>query len=118
MQTINDNPEEWPFSKDCNTGNAIGVGWTQNMIGDGKRAGSAAAYLHHGAADRPNLIVLVHAHVTKLIKTGETDGVPVFGAVEFASDAKPAAGSTSVGETSLVPDIDCKCIYRIFSVYI
>jgi choline dehydrogenase-like flavoprotein len=66
MQTLKENPE-FPFNQDVNTGNPIGVGWTQNMIGEGKRAGAAASYLHSGAVDRPNLAVLIHAQATKLV---------------------------------------------------
>jgi hypothetical protein len=106
MQTTKEKPEEFPFTKDFNTGNTIGVGWTQNMIGDGKRAGAAASYLHNGVVDRPNLTVLVHAHVTKLIKTGEQNGVPVFRAVEFAQSNNLTLVNPKIGETTAIEKIE------------
>jgi hypothetical protein len=106
MQTTKEKPEEFPFTRDFNTGNTIGVGWTQNMIGNGKRAGAAASYLHSGAVDRPNLTVLVHAHATKLIKTGEQDGVPVFRAVEFAHSNNLTLANPTIGETTGIERIE------------
>jgi choline dehydrogenase-like flavoprotein len=88
MQLAKEHSDEIPFTKDHNTGNTIGLGWTQNTIGGGKRASAATAYLHNGASDRSNLAVLLHAHVTKLVKTGEEEGVSVFKAVEFAQANK------------------------------
>jgi choline dehydrogenase-like flavoprotein len=114
MQTVKENPE-FPFTQDFNTGNTIGVGWSQNMIGDGKRAGAAASYLHSGAVHRTNLTVLVHAQATKLVKTGEQDGIPIFRSVEFAQTnevtlAEPTAGDSSyVGKIEVSLNNDSQC---------
>jgi hypothetical protein len=116
MQTTKEKPEEFPFTRDFNTGHPIGVGWTQNMIGNGKRAGAAASYLHSGAVDRPNLTVLVHAHVTKLIKTGEQDGMPVFGAVEFAHSNNLTLVNPKIGEITMTEKIEV--VFNNDSTYI
>ena len=47
---------------------------------------SAKAYLAAGLY-RPNLDVLVHTMVTKVVQTDFQDGVPVFRGVEFAQSA-------------------------------
>ena len=60
------------------------VGWTQSTIGNSHRASSATQFLQP-AAVRPNLDVLIHSTVTKLIQTGILDGKPEFKNVEFAT---------------------------------
>lgn len=76
---------EFPFKLDQNDGSPLGIGWTQNSIGGGKRSSSATAYLQNGQINRPNLHVLLNAQVTKLVKTGVANGLPSFRAVQFAS---------------------------------
>jgi hypothetical protein len=89
---------------DQNDGNTIGVGeylafrkanhmaltfsdtgWTQASVGFGKRSSSATSYLGPKYINRPNLSVLLHARATKVVQTGKVKGVPLFGAVDFAS---------------------------------
>jgi choline dehydrogenase-like flavoprotein len=53
-------------------------------VGNGQRSSSATAYLAPTYTRRPNLSVLLHARVTKIIQTGTLDGKPLFGAVYFA----------------------------------
>ncbi|KAJ3542294.1 hypothetical protein NMY22_g3567 [Coprinellus aureogranulatus] len=77
-------PAEFPFNEDITSGNVLGVSWLQSSIGGGTRSSSATTYLA-SAIDRPNLDVLITAHVTKLIRTGRIDGKPVFRGVEFSS---------------------------------
>jgi choline dehydrogenase-like flavoprotein len=69
-----------------NAGNPLGVGWTQSSIAHGNRTNSYSAYLHPFLS-RPNLAVLGGAHVTRVVQTGTSRGVPIFRGVEFAMSA-------------------------------
>lgn len=53
------------------------------MIGNGQRSSSATAYLAPQFLNRTNLHVLINAHVTKLLETGNGSAVPAFRALEF-----------------------------------
>jgi choline dehydrogenase-like flavoprotein len=77
---------EFPYRQDMNAGTPLGVGWTQSSIAQGNRTNSYSAYLHPFLA-RPNLAVLGGAHVTRVVQTGTSRGVPIFRGVEFATSA-------------------------------
>ncbi|KAF9465127.1 aryl-alcohol oxidase-like protein [Collybia nuda] len=78
---------EFPFKLDMNSGNSLGVGWVQSSIKGGVRSSSATSYLSDQYLGRPNLHVLVHARVTRLIKTSSSAHGPVFRGVEFTQNA-------------------------------
>ncbi|KAG5718237.1 hypothetical protein E4T56_gene1595 [Termitomyces sp. T112] len=82
---------EFPFNLDMNSGNTIGIGWTQSTIKAGVRSSSATSYLAPEFVRRPNLHVLTHSRVTRVLKTGTSRGLPVFKGVEFADDSSPGA---------------------------
>ena len=63
---------------DCNSG------WTQYAIKNSRRASSATAFLEP-ALNRPNLDVLIHSTVTRLVQSGRRNGKPQFKTVEFAT---------------------------------
>ncbi|KAI0055436.1 aryl-alcohol oxidase-like protein [Artomyces pyxidatus] len=77
------NPAQFPFNLDANSGNTIGVGWTQTTAGLGQRSSSATAYLQP-ALNRPNLDVLINTQVTRLINIANKSAVPDLREVEFA----------------------------------
>lgn len=77
---------EFPFNRDVNSGNPLGIGWNQFAIGQGRRTSAATAYLRP-ALSRPNLDVLINTQVTKVLQTGTRHGVPVFQGVQFAQSA-------------------------------
>ncbi|KAF8649351.1 hypothetical protein AX16_005860 [Volvariella volvacea WC 439] len=77
--------DEFFFNQDANSGNTLGIGFTQATNGGGRRSSSSTAYLHPNI-HRPNLHVLTNAQVTRLVKTGSKKGRPLFGAIEFQSD--------------------------------
>ncbi|KAL5524154.1 hypothetical protein ACEPAG_8327 [Sanghuangporus baumii] len=77
---------EFPFNLDCNSGNMIGVGWTQSTIANGERDSSAVAYIAP-ALSRSNLDVLVNTRVTRVIQTGMRHSIPEFRAVEIATSS-------------------------------
>ncbi|KAF8876657.1 hypothetical protein BD779DRAFT_1449174 [Infundibulicybe gibba] len=84
FQTTKDLKDEFPFNLDMNSGRPLGVGWTQSTIdSDGKRSSSATSYLGPEYIKRPNLHVLLHAQVTRLVMTEEIRGKPSFKEVEF-----------------------------------
>jgi choline dehydrogenase len=56
---------------------------------DGERASTEAAYLTPEVLKRPNLKVVVHAHVTKLLISVKGNEKRVVG-VEFAPEGMPA----------------------------
>jgi choline dehydrogenase-like flavoprotein len=66
-----------------NSGNPLGVGWLQSTIGNGARSSSTTAFLTP-ALKRPNVDVLIHTQVTRLIQNGKSGSLPAFREVEFA----------------------------------
>ncbi|KAJ7641333.1 aryl-alcohol oxidase precursor [Roridomyces roridus] len=82
LQTTKELPSEFPFNLDMNSGNPLGVGWAQSTIDSlGQRSSSATSYLGPKYIDRPNLHVLVHAQVSRLVQTAQSPAT--FKAVEF-----------------------------------
>lgn len=94
---------EFPFQEDFQAGDGTGIceqrNWcllfrhsfgflalVQSTVGNGARSSSAVAYLAP-ALNRPNMHVLLHNTVTRLVKTGSSHGVPSFKKVEFAPSA-------------------------------
>ncbi|KAF8170787.1 aryl-alcohol oxidase-like protein [Pholiota molesta] len=75
--------DEFPFNIDMNSGSPLGVGWLQSTIGNGARSSSATAFLTP-ALNRPNVDVLIHTQVTRLIQNGKSGSLPAFREVEFA----------------------------------
>ncbi|KAJ7693402.1 alcohol oxidase, partial [Mycena rosella] len=73
---------EFPFNLDMNSGYHLGIGWEQSTIKNGSRSSSATSYLAPQFIGRPNLHVLLHARVTRILQTGTGE----FRAVEFVQD--------------------------------
>ncbi|KAF7439948.1 hypothetical protein PC9H_000285 [Pleurotus ostreatus] len=86
METTQTLPDEFPFNVDMNSGNPLGVGWTQSAIANGTRQSAATAFLGP-VLFRSNLDVLINTQVTRLIQTGRASGKPDFRSVEFAQSA-------------------------------
>ncbi|KAJ7323935.1 pyranose dehydrogenase [Mycena albidolilacea] len=88
IQTTKELPDDFPFNLDMNSGKPLGIGWLQYTIGNGERSSSATGYLKPQVIQRPNLDVLLHAQVSKLVDFAHTGspaspGTPAFGGVEF-----------------------------------
>ncbi|KAJ6590381.1 aryl-alcohol oxidase [Mycena sp. CBHHK59/15] len=83
IQTTKELPDEFPFNLDMNSGQPLGVGWLQSTIGGGERSTSATGYLAPKFIQRPNLHVLLHAQVSKLVNVTHQSGKPTFGGVQF-----------------------------------
>ncbi|KAG6867838.1 hypothetical protein C0993_010411 [Termitomyces sp. T159_Od127] len=88
IQTTSQLSEEFPFNLDTNSGNPLGVGWIQFTIDDGKRSSSATSYLGPNFIMRPNLHVLLHTRVTRLIETPSSTKLakPLIRTVEFTDE--------------------------------
>ncbi|KAF7377177.1 GMC oxidoreductase [Mycena sanguinolenta] len=86
IQTTREFPEEFPFNLDFNSGYMLGVGWLQTTIGGGERSTSATSYLAPKFIQRPNLNVLLHAQVSRLVNPHNTKAGVAFGGVEFLQD--------------------------------
>lgn len=71
--------EEFPFQIDMNSGEHLGLGWTQALVDTGVRS-SAKAYLAPKYLKRPNLDVLLHARVSRVLPT---DGALSLNSLEF-----------------------------------
>ncbi|KAJ7924329.1 aryl alcohol oxidase [Mycena leptocephala] len=84
IATTQENPSQFPFNLDMNSGRPLGVGWLQSTIKGGQRSSAATSYLGPSFMSRPNLHVLVNSRVTRIIQTGVDNGKPAFRAVEFA----------------------------------
>ncbi|KAK0460517.1 aryl-alcohol oxidase precursor [Desarmillaria tabescens] len=89
IQTTLELPDDYPFNLDYNSGYQLGIGWIQYTIGNGTRSSSQTSYLGPKYIGRPNLHVLTHAYVTRILQsnTKNTKGEPTFDAVEFTQDA-------------------------------
>jgi choline dehydrogenase len=61
----------YPVTDDFNGPQQEGLGGYQRTIFDGKRSNTARAFLHPILDSRPNLSVISHAHVTRLLFEGE-----------------------------------------------
>ncbi|KZT22388.1 GMC oxidoreductase [Neolentinus lepideus HHB14362 ss-1] len=87
LQTTQELGSEFPFNLDMNSGDTLGIGWTQSTIRNGARSSSATSYLGPQYINRPNLHVLVHAQATQLFAS-KTNGsnVPSFHTVQFAEN--------------------------------
>ncbi|KAJ6589701.1 aryl-alcohol-oxidase from pleurotus Eryingii [Mycena capillaripes] len=76
--------EGYPFNLDMNSGFPLGIGWPQYTIKNGSRSSSATSYLAPNFVVRPNLHILLHARVTRVLQT--TLISKAFRTVEFVQD--------------------------------
>ncbi|KAF5364408.1 hypothetical protein D9758_010695 [Tetrapyrgos nigripes] len=76
---------ELPFNLDTNSGNQLGIGWGQSTVLNGQRSSSATSYLGPTVAKRSNLHVLLHAHVTRILKASRSQSS--FTKVELTQNA-------------------------------
>ncbi|KAJ7613818.1 aryl-alcohol oxidase precursor [Mycena polygramma] len=83
INTTKELPDDFPFNVDTNSGHPLGIGWLQSTIGHGMRSSSATGYLEPAIMQRPNLDVLLHARVAKLVNVTQRGGSPAFGGVQF-----------------------------------
>ncbi|PIL23708.1 hypothetical protein GSI_13457 [Ganoderma sinense ZZ0214-1] len=83
--TLGELSDQYPYNRDMNSGNPLGVGWTQSTYGNGIRSSASSSYIRPFIS-RPNLDVLVNTVVTRVIKTGRDvlTGLPIFSGVEVA----------------------------------
>ncbi|KAL1758662.1 hypothetical protein FB107DRAFT_258463 [Schizophyllum commune] len=63
-------PEQFPYQQDMNSGEHLGIGWTQALIDSGVRS-SSKAYLAPDYLSRDNLDVLLYARVSRVVGTEE-----------------------------------------------
>ncbi|KAI5885846.1 alcohol oxidase [Schizophyllum commune H4-8] len=73
-------PEQFPYQQDMNSGEHLGIGWTQALIDSGVRS-SAKAYLAPDYLSRENLDVLLYARVSRVV--GTEDDALTLRSVEF-----------------------------------
>ncbi|KXN90345.1 Oxygen-dependent choline dehydrogenase [Leucoagaricus sp. SymC.cos] len=87
IQTVKqDLSDEFPFNLDLNSGKPLGFGHMVFTIGNGTRSSSATSYLADQYINRPNLDVLVHAQVSKVLKADNNataSNNPRFNTVEY-----------------------------------
>ncbi|KAI0799851.1 aryl-alcohol oxidase-like protein [Irpex lacteus] len=76
--------DEFPFNRDMNSGDPIGIGWTPCTIAGGVRQSSALSYLAPILNTRSNLDVVVNTHATKILQTGISGGLPEFKGVQLS----------------------------------
>ncbi|KAH9044917.1 aryl-alcohol-oxidase from pleurotus Eryingii [Lactarius deliciosus] len=77
---------EFPFNEDMNSGNPLGIGWTQFSVGGGQRSSASVSYLTP-VLSRSNLDILINTQVTKVVQTGTQGGLPIFRGVQLAQFA-------------------------------
>ncbi|KAJ6477553.1 aryl-alcohol oxidase [Mycena sanguinolenta] len=95
IETTKELSADWPFNLDMNSGNMLGIGWPQQSIATFERSSGATAYLAPEYLSRPNLHVLVNAHVTRIIQTGTDSGKPAFRSVEYTTADVPTGGTST-----------------------
>ncbi|KAJ7934943.1 GMC oxidoreductase-domain-containing protein [Mycena leptocephala] len=86
IQTTKELPDDFPFNSDMNSGQPLGIasqGWMQSTIGGGERSSSATGYLGPHIIQRPNLHVLLHAQVSRLVNGTRSRGSITFEGGEF-----------------------------------
>ncbi|KZV68633.1 GMC oxidoreductase [Peniophora sp. CONT] len=84
LATTQELSDEFPFNEDMNSGNPLGVGWTQWSIRNGTRSTAATAYLHPNLR-RPNLVILTNTLATRLVKSGSNGILPEFKQVDLST---------------------------------
>ncbi|KAJ7489583.1 pyranose dehydrogenase [Mycena latifolia] len=99
IQTTKERPEEFPFVLDMNGGVPLGVGWLQSTINHGERSSSATSYLGSQYISRPNLHVLLHAQVSRVLQTAQNS--LHFNNVEFSQDKQTLYNVTASKEIVL-----------------
>ncbi|KAG7445363.1 pyranose dehydrogenase [Guyanagaster necrorhizus] len=89
IQATSELPDDFPFNLDYNSGYQLGIGWTPMTVGNGTRSSSQTSYLGPVYIGRPNLHVLVHTRVTRILQSDTKDisRPPTFNAVELTQDA-------------------------------
>ncbi|KAF4608019.1 hypothetical protein EYR40_000360 [Pleurotus pulmonarius] len=96
---------EFPYNPAPNAGDQVGMGWSESTIDtNGRRISSATAYLTPAVVNRPNLDILLHSHVTRLLSSDPSDATK-FTAVEFVESVNRCiriAPDSSIFQT--VPD--------------
>ncbi|KAK1226089.1 hypothetical protein PQX77_010956 [Marasmius sp. AFHP31] len=80
------NDSDYRFVLDMNSGDQLGVGFGQSTVFNGTRSSSATSYLAEQFIIRPNLHVLLHAHVTHILPTNSSEDLLSFRSVEFSQD--------------------------------
>ncbi|KAJ6518101.1 aryl-alcohol oxidase-like protein [Mycena vitilis] len=84
IQTTKELPNDFPFNLDVNSGKPLGIcNLGTSTIGGGERSTSATGYLASEYIQRPNLDVLLHAQVSRLVNMTQNGGKLSFGGVEF-----------------------------------
>ncbi|KAF9264107.1 aryl-alcohol-oxidase from pleurotus Eryingii [Marasmius fiardii PR-910] len=83
IQTTQENPE-FPFNRDMNSGNQLGIGWIQATVDNGVRSSSATSYLGPEFVTRLNLNVLVNTRVTRVLRNDSQS--TTFSQVELTQD--------------------------------
>ncbi|KAF5316281.1 hypothetical protein D9619_006817 [Psilocybe cf. subviscida] len=76
---------EFPFNVDYNSGNHLGIGWSQFTIKNGARSSSATSYLGPKFIVRKNLHVLINTEVSRVLSSGLKQGQHVFNIVQYRS---------------------------------
>ncbi|TFK19462.1 aryl-alcohol oxidase [Coprinopsis marcescibilis] len=79
---------EFSFNLDPNSGEPLGLTWTQSTIGNGERSSSATAYLNTSVRNRPNLSVLLNTRTTRILRSNRHGGDLELRTVEFAESAQ------------------------------
>jgi len=77
---------EFPYNKNNNSGNPLGLGWLTSTVGGGVR-NSSTRYLSPDVVARPNLDILIEAQVTSLSYCSSEKAVPRVEGVFFAHAA-------------------------------
>ncbi|KAF9264161.1 pyranose dehydrogenase [Marasmius fiardii PR-910] len=80
------NDSEFRFVLDMNSGSHLGIGFVQSTVLNGTRSSSATSYLGPQFINRPNLHVLLHAHVTHILSEKTAHNGLTFQKVEFSQD--------------------------------
>ncbi|KAL0571185.1 hypothetical protein V5O48_010777 [Marasmius crinis-equi] len=81
------NDSDYRFVLDYNSGNQLGVGFGQSTVFNGTRSSSATSYLGPQFINRPNLHVLLHAHVTRILSNKTSGNSLAFKGVELSQDS-------------------------------
>jgi choline dehydrogenase-like flavoprotein len=79
-------PNQFPYNPDLSAGDSLGFGWLPVTTSNGSRASSWTSYLQP-VLSRTNLDIVSNTQVTRVLKTGEENGLPAFRGVEYAANS-------------------------------
>ncbi|TFK19463.1 aryl-alcohol oxidase [Coprinopsis marcescibilis] len=79
--------KDFSYNLDVNSGEPLGLAWTQSTIRNGERSSAATAYLPTAVRNRANLSILLNTRTTRVLKSNKSGKNLELRTVELAANA-------------------------------